>query len=356
MTSIDIVGGATPNTGFPSQTSFVQRLLQVEIQLAAGNSGSGAPTTAATAGGSVGGLTGGNVIKLKGSRTKARISYNSGISGGYAEVRVFGLTPTLMNQLSTLGVAYNSLANNVITISAGDAVSGLTPVFIGTVVHALGDYNSMPDVPLVFTAQVGAINAVLRATPSNFPGVTDVATIMAGIARLMGAGFENNGVNIKISNPYYPGTLKDQMDQLAAHALINAKLINNVLCIWPRGGSRTSQLTVPLISAKTGMIGYPTFMANPQGGFMFVKTIFNPRISLGTTVQVQTNLFNTSNNTLLGASTLGGQPQLAQLANKTWTVWGMEMALDSLVPHGDWMTTLKCFSLGQNPGSAPTGP
>jgi hypothetical protein len=294
--------------------SFTQKQIEVTIQLVA-NPVTNQPVT--FDGNS-------NTTTLSGSRTSVRIN-NSGMpNGGIAEVSVYGLTLALMNQLSTLGMVFNIVPKNKITITAGDAVTGLATVFTGVIVHAYGDFNKMPDVPFVIIANSGIADSVAPAVASSFTGPTDVATIMAGFARQMNLGFENNGVNVKLSNPYFPGNIQQQADACARAAGIKWDRVigpgGPVLAIWPRGGNRNTP-TIPIISPSPGtMIGYPSY--TQQG--IKIDNLFDPNISRGQLVQVQGS-------------------QLTK-ANGMWAIYKLDHALDSQVPRGHWMSSLYCYN------------
>ena len=291
--------------------SFVQRLIEVSVKLA-GDPTTNQPATFAE--------SGTDTVTLSGSRTSVRIQNSGAPAGSTARVNVWGMTPSLMNQLATLGLVFNIVPRNTITIAAGDAGSKLATVFSGTITAGYGDYNAAPDVPFIFECNSGLADAVAPASPSSFTGAADVATIMSGFARQMNLGFENNGVTIQLSNPYFSGNVMTQMRACAEHANINAEIINgNVLAIWPKGGSRTGG-SMPLVSKDTGMIGYPAY--TQQG--IIVRTLFNPQIAFGGMIQVQSAL---------------------QKASGQWAVQKLDLALDSLVPHGQWMSTI----YGYNP-------
>ena len=294
------------------QGSFVQRLIEIAITLNP-NSQSGQPTKF---------TSGTDTVTLSGSRTVVRIENNGAAAGNVAHVQVYGLTPNLMTQLATMGMLYNQIQQNTILISAGNKGAGLTPVFSGTIVDAFGDYNGAPDVPFHFEAQSGLVDSILPVPASSFTGPTDVATIMAGFASTMQKGFENNGITAQLSSPYIPGNITQQWQKVARDANIEARLVDggSKLAIWPKGGSRNNA-AVP-ISPETGMIGYPSYT---RGG-LIVRTIFNPLIALGGKVQVTSSL---------GAST-----------NKTWVVNKLDLALDSLMPSGQWMGTAHCYPSG----------
>lgn len=318
---------------FTPTSSFIQKLISVSVTLNPASAQVNALSSFA------GGL--GNAVTLSGHRTSVRVSYAGAPAGSYATIRIWGVNQSLMNQLSTLGAVFDSIQRNFVTVSAGTSVQGftgipgqLTPVFGGVAWQAFGEYDNMPDVPFVFVCQSGLDDATVAATPSSFTGVTDVATMMSGYARLMNKQFENNGVTAKLSNPYYGGNAWQQVQQAARDANINAELVSggSTLSIWPVGGSRSAaNAPIPLISPQTGMIGYPTFAGN---GYLVVRHIFNPLVAFGGQIQVQSSL-----------------PQ----ANKTWIVQKLDLALDSLVPKGEWTGVAYCqpsaFSAPVPPGT-----
>ena len=78
------------------------------------------------------------------------------------------------------------------------------------------------------------------------------------------------------------------------------------------------------------MVGYPSFANN---GWLVVNMIYNPDVVFGGNIQVQSDI-----------------PQ----ANKTWTVYKLDLALDTLVPDGDWIGTALCYPKGVNAPAPPT--
>jgi hypothetical protein len=296
------------------QKSFTQKLLEIDITLDPN------PTTSQVHQFD----NGQNTVSLTNFRTSVRVQHAGVPSGSKAQILVYGLTPSLMNQLSTLGIVYSLVPHNTLSIRAGDAISGLSTIFVGTVYSATPDFNRAPDCPFSFECIAGDINQVAPATASSYPQATDVSTVMSSLAQRMGYGFENNGINIKLPPSYFPGTIMDQVQAVADAANIIAKIVpgalgQSVLAIWPKDGSRSSLKTVPLISPGTGMIGYPSYSAIG----LTVKTLFNPQVSLGGLIQIQSSL-----------------PK----ATGTWVVLDLNYELDSQVPDGAWSTTMTCFN------------
>lgn len=317
---------------------FTQKLINVSVALA-GNTQTNQPNTFAE--------SGTNTVNLSGSRTSVRVRNSGAPVDCTAVIKIYGLTQSLMNQLTTLGIVFNIVSKNTITVSAGDATSGTSIVFSGTIIYAYADFSAQPDVPFIFECNSVAANAVIPAAVSTFTGPTDVATIMSGIARAMGMGFENNGVSVQISNPYLSGSYMIQARKIAEHANISWGILpNNVLSIWPKGKNRNTP-NVPEISVQTGMVSYPAF----TGQGIIVKTEFNPQVSFGSLIKVDSSLLS---------GIAQAQPQQPQTNSKSqsgastfptqWAVNKLDLSLDSLFPKGDWFSTIYAYNPGYGKG------
>ena len=290
--------------------SFVQRLLKFSIQLAQ-NTQSNQPATF---------TNGQNAVTIEGLRASVQVTNSGAPANNSAVVRVWGLSQNLMNQLTTLGMVYQQIKRNTLTILAGDNTSGFTAIFTGTIAQAYADYSNQPDVPFIFECQTGLADNVAPAVASSFTGPTAVADIAAGLARQMNRGFVNNGVTGQLRNPYYSGNLDSQLQRLARDAPFDWTYENGTtLVIWPKGRNRTGG-DIPLISKTSQMIVSPTFTA--QG--IIVRTIFQPKLSRGQLFKVETAV---------------------ALGTAQWTVQKIDHALDSMIYNGRWESTL----YGYNP-------
>lgn len=299
--------------------AFVKRRITLAIQLAS-KPGTNQPSSFAE--------SGTNTVTVDGLRTEVRI-FNSGSPvENHAQVTVHGLNPSLMNQLSTLGMVFNIVPLNTITIQAGNEGEQLNTVYFGTIINAYGDYAAQPNVAFKMTCLAGGAQNVAPAPASSFTGATSVETIMSGLARQMGLGFENNGVNVKLASPYFPGSLSDQAKACAEHANIEWALDNGKLAIWPKGGNRNTP-DIPELSPETGMIAYPSFT---QDG-LIVKTVFNPKISFGSLVKIKSAVISG----IAAAQPTSNFPT-------TWAVNKLDLALDSNVPKGQWLSTIYAYN------------
>lgn len=268
------------------------------------------------------GPDGSDVVTLEGLRVSAVISKAGTPSGATLTMQVYGMRLELMNKLATLGMVYSQIRRNVVTVLAGDEGAVPAVAFTGTILQAWIDFTAMPDVAFHVEAQTLGAESVIPADPTSIQGSADVAQLMKGFADKMGLSFENNGIDAKIPNPYFYGSLVAQAAAVANAAGINWFVDNDVLAIWKKGKSRSG--TVPLISPQTGMVGYPGFTAYG----ITIKTVFNADIRFQADVKVE--------------SSLEGVARLN--ANGIWTVYNIDHEIESIVPEGRWFTSLICYN------------
>lgn len=226
---------------------------------------------------------------------------------------------SLMNQLSTVGTQANARYMNSITVQAGDAETGMTLVFGGQIFAAFVDAQSQPQVAFRVMASPGPFLAVKPATPLSVKGTADAGTLMSGLAKDMGFAFENNGVSVKLANPYFGGSSWTQAMGIARHGNFDLVFERNVMVISPRGKPRQGDAT--LISPETGMVGYPAFNQN----YVIVTCLFNPAIKQLSLVEVKSQLTP---------------------ANGKWQVISIAYELESQTPQGRWFMVLTLIATG----------
>lgn len=256
-------------------------------------------------------IEGGHEVTLRGYRMAAAIKKQGELSMGELQLRIAGLPLSLMNQLATLGRLPFSTRRNIVTVSAGDEQSGIGVCFQGTITGAWADFKGAPEVVFYITAMAGVDASLAIMPPSSFQGTADVATIMAGLAQVMGYSFENNGVTAQLSNPYFPGTAMQQMRACAEAAGIEMTVENQTLIISPRGVARGSR--IPLVTPSTGLIGYPSFTNTGIAG----TTLYNPSIGFHSLIEIKSDL----------------QPACGR-----WRITSLTHELESETPGGSWFT------------------
>lgn len=281
--------------------AFVHRQIAVTVKLGLGSFGD----------------SGFDTVKFGGPlRASAEVEATGGPAMARLDLTLSGLSLDHMNKIATLGPIRNveQVRNNEVIVEAGDTTGGLGVIFQGTIREAFPDFSGMPNCSFRIQAYTGTMLALRPVSPSSYNGLADVVTIFASLAKQGGVSFQNNGVTAQLIDPYFPGTVWSQMEACAEHADINwvHDEKSNVVVIWPRGGSRGG--AVPVVSAETGMIGYPSFTGSQK---IMVSCLYNPSISIGQTVQVE--------------STLRG-------ATGKWTIKTIRHHLESETPGGQWVS------------------
>src|ERR1700751_2366097 len=90
--------------------------------------------------------SGTDTVTVADLRMSAKIVKAGGPTMNNLQLRIYGMTLSLMNQLSTLGMKVTIDRRNMVTLEAGDSASAPSVVFVGTIVDAWADMQSMPDV------------------------------------------------------------------------------------------------------------------------------------------------------------------------------------------------------------------
>jgi hypothetical protein len=225
-----------------------------------------------------------NTITLVGYRAEANINKAGGMMMGELRAQIWGVSQSDMNSCTTLQWKPKSLNQNTVQVYAIDGPQ-TTLVFQGNIVNAWGVYDNMPDVYLMIQAQSAYFNQLAAVAPTSLKGGVDVATLMAQLAGNMGYAFENNGVNVQLSNPYLPNTGLEQAKALAQAAGVDLYLDDNVLAICPQNQPR-NMTTIPQISATTGLTRYPTF----DGVGVSFEMLFNPAVRFGGSISLITSV------------------------------------------------------------------
>lgn len=255
-----------------------------------------------------------NTVTLSGLRMSCKIINAGGLSNSTMQMTIYGLSLSIMNDLSTLGVQINLIPKNSIIVTAGDAKSGMGTVFAGYVTFAWAAFKGAPDVSFQVMANTGLPDRVIPAVSSSFKGPVDVATLMSGFATKMQLKFENNGVTTKLPSAYFYGPIGMQAQDAVTKAGIEWNHgEGGVLAIWPKGKARGG--SIPLISPETGMVGYPIYT---KYGIM-IETLFNPSIGFGGQIQVKSSL---------------------KQATGLFNVYSLDHDLDTLMPDGKWFSTI----------------
>lgn len=286
--------------------SFSSKQIAVTFQLGQGNFGANGQF---------------NTVEIDGARCQVQVERANLPLMASATIKVYGMTPNIMNTLSTLGG--NPLLSgrlNQVTVSAGDAATGMTQVFKGLIQNGWQSFDEGPDSCYICQAASASLDLLKSSAPSSYPGTTDVGVILAGMCARMTPPLtlQNSGVSVKLTNPYFGGTLIDQIRSCCTSANINGEIHNGYLYIWPRNSTRP--VAPYSVSPTTDLVGYPNFNGAEIIG---LRTLFSPTIEFGAEINLQSSL---------------------KAASGIYYVSQMTHNLESLTPGGAWFTDMTVIS------------
>jgi hypothetical protein len=330
--------------------SFFRRAVDVTFQLGVGDFGQAGYTTKT----------------ISGLRVQCHTEIAVGIGMGRAQVRVYGMTKNDMLQLSSvIRLASGKLVTrfNRLLITAGDLpLSGpaqpLAKIFQGQITSAMIVLLDQPNSIFEVTAHTGSFEASEMIDPTSYAGPIAAEQVLQTLASNANYTFENNGCHEILTDPYFVGSIRDQMTQCirATKTFEWNGLDNGTLAIWPKGGFRaestsgnntiatptvtpastgnqivvTAPLELPLISPDTGMVGYPTTWN--LAGTLVVTTEFNFDLKLGRRCKIQNAIDPET-----------GQSELP-FADGIYVMQSIEHDLESEMPDGAWFTTLHAIA------------
>jgi hypothetical protein len=254
--------------------SFTKRHLKYVIKL---NSG-GTPDNSAPASFD-NGKTALNIDRVRSVASIQSVTGGDTAYGGQALIQLWGMKPSDIAQLSTLGFDQAKINKNKITVFAYDLDNpgGQTEVFSGGIFVAHINYNAMPDVSLQLECWA-SINEQIQVIPgTSVNGSGDVATMLQGICAACSppVTFVNKGVAAKLNNPAYTGAPEQQIRNICCDAGVPYTLRGGTLTIWPKG-TNVDGTTIET-GPGNGMVGYPEYT---QIG-IDVTMEFNPEVQLG---------------------------------------------------------------------------
>lgn len=261
---------------------------------------------------------GGNSAMIEGLRTSCQIRVTGAPSFASMEAAIYGLPLSTIQQLTTVGAQWNARYKNGVDVLAGDD-NGMSLVFSGTVFNAFFDGAQMPETCLRIVAAPLVFESVVPAPPTSVKGGADAAGMIKVLASQIGVPVEDNGVNVKLSNPYYSGSPWSQIQDIARDGNFDLTVDRGTIVISPHGVPRQGK--IPLMSPTTGMTGYPMFVQNR----IVVRGEFNPQIQVFGALAVQSEL---------------------QPANGNWQVVQLDHDLESVAPGGNWFSTATCNPFG----------
>lgn len=310
--------------------SFVGRALS--FTLIKGNDAQGRPQTFSN---------GSNTITIPAGNMASVRALNFGSPGmGHAEITIWGLTPSIMNEISTLGIVVTLQPKNLIAVYASDANGeNKSEVFKGGIREAMPLYGRQPETPLWIDAFAGMDIATSQADPVSFTGSAEITVILKRLCDAAGYQFEPNGVSgVSLSRSYLWGSPRDQilsvLQAVRTRGVAGAFVENQTVAIWKTTSARNG--IVPIIKAGDAttpgtLIGYPTY----TNAGLDIRCIYTPDLRFGGQCQIETSIPLTAQN---GALKSG---------DGLWNITtGLSAHLDAQIPGGKWENLVEAVRAG----------
>ncbi|KXV60670.1 hypothetical protein AD948_04395 [Acetobacter senegalensis] len=300
--------------------SFTQKKIDIDFDIRQGGF-SGSPET----------------ITLMDHRVSCQVLSTGLETGMMCSVRIEGMKLSAMNRLSVAQASVIDQSSNSITVRAGDAGATRPTIFTGGIVEAFVDYAGAPNVAFQVTALSTAIPAAMPIEPTSFAAGAKISDIMQAIAGKVGLEFTNHGVDaVMTGGVNYPGSAMQQIDACARSVGIEYHIGMDTLSIWPKDVAASD--TAILVSADTGMVGYPNYS---QGGVL-VQTLFNPGINFRNTIKLQSEYSPAAwVNNYGQLREVAGAASMYPPSNGLWVVQKIEHDLQTETPGGPWFTMLE---------------
>ena len=265
-----------------------------------------------------------NQLQSTGLRVSCNIINGNGAVSPTANIQIYGLA--LDKMLKLMRIQWNTMGavQNTILIEAGEEGSELFKVYSGNITFAKIDMANAPNVSLNIESQSAIVDSLLPVQSKIFEANTDAAAMIEGICKDMGYRFENNGASKIIADGgTYNGTRINMIKSIADAADFDLYIEQNNIAICPKGGPR--KIPVPIISPKSGLVGYPI----PDVRGVSFKAFYDPLIRFGGLVEIR--------DSVLGAT-----------VNRQWRIFGTTVTIEANTDGGAWFIECNASPAGEN--------
>lgn len=286
--------------------SFTQKKLRATLRLADDSS-------------TVFNSSGDNTLIIDELRMSAKITANAR-QATELNLNIWGLREDDMNAMTAAWLDPQAIRDNTVTLEA-DSGDGYRLVFQGTIIEAQPDFRKAPDVPFQVLAMISYFNLINIAQPLSFQGAVSIDVLGRYFADQLGMSYQNGGAQAVLNDPYFPGTVFDQLREACKAASVDFYFQGKTLVITPLL-KPLSDVPAVILSPSSGLIGYP--MYTRRG--LVVTAIYDPAFQCASAIEIQ------------GSRVKG--------ANGRWYPFSMELDLNANLPNGVWIATLQCNKAG----------
>lgn len=264
--------------------------------------------------------TNSNTLTLENMRVSAKVQAVARLAT-QADIRIYGMKQPDMNALTVAWANPPVVLDHLVILEANNTGrdDGWVQVFKGTIIEAQPDYRAMPDVSFNLLAVTGYFVKINPVAPTSYTEQVDIGAAASDIIECMGAPwtYVDGGADGVLSNPYFYGTLWDQLAQACQAANADFYVQGDEILIVPAGQPRDKAPAV-VLTPESGLIGYPMF----ERSGLNVNALFDPIFTCGTALEIQSSVPN---------------------ASGRWFPYSLYHVLEARMPKGSWITQMQCL-------------
>ena len=265
---------------------------------------------------------------------KAHITHENlaNIAAALPEVsfRIWGLSYDVLKRLSfTQAQSMTINQQNKVKIEVGeDSGESWFVLFEGNIIGAYVDFNQMPNVPLMARAVTAYSSLVDVAKPLTYKNKTPLSQIAEAIISQMkdfsfiDGGLQGEGVGTFQGSPMVK--LREFCNNYQLVYIIDEKNIT----IMPYGKANPHRANAYVLSATTGLVGYPTLTDLGAS----VRMLYHPSIRSGDKIILKSEI-----NEMIERNR---PPTTKETIEGEWYICKMFASLSSETPNGDWFLDL----------------
>lgn len=264
--------------------------------------------------------TNSNTLILEGARITARVQAVARLAT-QADIRIYGMLRASMDALTVAWANPPIVLDHLVILEANNTgrADGWVQIFKGTIIEAQPDYRGAPDVSFNLLAVTGYFVKINPVAPTSYPHQVDIGVAAADIIERMGAPwvYVDGGATGVLSNPYFSGTLWDQLAQACQAAKADFYVQGDEILVTPANQPRNNTPSI-VLSPSSGLVGYPMF----ERSGLNVTAVFDPAFTCGAALEIQSSVPN---------------------ASGLWFPYSLNHLLEARMPGGAWLTQLQCL-------------
>lgn len=274
-------------------------------------------------------------------KSEVSIRVYGGMTLAQATINIYNMPMDLARKISTIGMYSQQGLTSLVKIEiyasldqeTADKEPVFTKIFSGGIVVSYADLNAQPDPYVRIEAQVLGGETILPLESISFNGDVLATDVLNGIIKNYHKKYdavhrgivkvENKGVHTSLHNPNYHGSFVNQLQTLAHDANFEMTFHGDVLYIYPPDAD--IQFSPYLVSAGTGMIGYPSY----SGNGIIIDSLFIPTLTFGQKIKIHIPINEDTK-------------EFAPLYNGIWNYMvSMTHELSCNSPNGSWKTRIE---------------